>query len=86
MGSGPLDYGDEVGAARLLKQLSDYTSMLVREEVRRAQLEGNIPPLRPGAPGGPFGLGGLVALLGVGSLMVVGAAGVVRALMRERSR
>ncbi len=85
MGSGPSDYWTEVSAAQMLKQLSEYTSTVVRQEVRRAQLEGNIPPRHPGAPGGPYGPGGLVALLGMGSLMMAGAAGLASVLTRRRS-
>jgi Putative Actinobacterial Holin-X, holin superfamily III len=72
MGSGPSDYWTEVSAAQVLKQLSEYTSMVVRQEIRRAQLEGNIPPQHPRSPSGPFGRGGLLALLGVSSLMLAG--------------
>jgi hypothetical protein len=85
MGSGPSDYWTEVSAAQMLKQLSDYTSTLVRQEVERAQLEGNIPPKHPGAPGGPFGSGGLLVLLGVGSLVLASAAGLASVLSRRRA-
>jgi membrane protein len=76
MGSGPSDYGAEVSAAQILKQLSEYTSVIVRQEIRRAQLEGNIPPLRPAAIGGPFGARGLLALLGAGALIAGAVIGL----------
>lgn len=85
MGLGPSDYGTEVSAAQILKQLSDYTSTVVRQEVRRAQLEGNIPSGHPGAPGGPFGPGGLIALLGVGSLLLAGTAVLASLITRRRA-
>jgi hypothetical protein len=85
MGSGPSDYWTEVSAAQMLKQLSDYASTVARQEVRRAQLEGNIPPKHPGAPGGPFGPAGLVALIGAGSLMAAGAVGLAGVLSRRRA-
>jgi hypothetical protein len=79
MGSGPSDYWAEVSAAQMLKQLSEYTSMVVRQEVRRAQLEGSMHS-RPIAPSGPFGHGGLLALLGVVSLLVAGVIGLAQLL------
>jgi len=81
VGSGPWDYGTEVGAAQLLKQLSDYTSVLVRQEIRRAQLEGNIPP----SPDSPeretlAGTGGLLVLIGVVLLVAAGMLGLTEML------
>jgi hypothetical protein len=39
LGTGPFDDGAEQRAARLLGQLSEYTTMLVRQEVLRAELQ-----------------------------------------------
>jgi small-conductance mechanosensitive channel len=74
LGTGPFYDGGEQEAARLLRQLTDYTSTIVRQEIRRAQLHHE--PTHDHAPrrDGRLTVGGLIGILGLATLI---AAGVI---------
>jgi hypothetical protein len=55
--------------AELVKQLSEQVSVLVRDELKLAQLEMTRKGKQAGAGAGMLGGGGLVALYGVGCLI-----------------
>jgi hypothetical protein len=72
----------ERSAGELVKQLSEQVSVLVRDELRLAQLEMTRKAKQGGAGIGMLGGGGLVALYGVGCLIacaIIAIAGVVAA-------
>jgi uncharacterized membrane protein YqjE len=74
--------GAERSAGELVKQLSEQISVLVRDELRLAQLEMTRKGKQAGVGIGMLGGGGLVALYGVGCLIacaVIAIAGVVAA-------
>ncbi len=56
-------------AAELVKQLSEQVSVLVRDELKLAQLEMTRKGKQAGAGAGMLGGGGLIALYGVGCLI-----------------
>jgi hypothetical protein len=74
LGTGPFDGGAEQEAAHLLKQLSDFTVSVVRQEVRRAQLPSGGERDGAGAPDRRLTAGGVVGILGLATLV---AAGVI---------
>ena len=72
----------ERSAGELVKQLSEQVSVLVRDELRLAQLEMTRKAKQAGAGVGMLGGGGLVALYGLGCLVacaIIALAGVVAA-------
>ncbi len=77
MGTGPFEESTEQEAALLLRQLSDYTTTIVRQEIHRAQVEGEEalpdPPNLQMAAGGLLGVLG-VALLALATGLIVSAA------------
>jgi hypothetical protein len=60
---------DERSTAQLVKQLSEQTSRLVRDEIRLAQLELQQKGKRGGVGMGMFGGAGVVAVYGVGAVL-----------------
>jgi uncharacterized membrane protein YqjE len=60
---------DERSAAQLVKQLSEQTSRLVRDEIRLAQLELRAKGKHGGVGVGIFGGAGLVAVYGVWAVL-----------------
>jgi len=72
----------EPSAAELVKQATEQVSVLVRDELRLAQLEMTRKGRQAGAGAGLLGGGGLVALYGVGCLIacvVIAISGVLAA-------
>ncbi len=59
----------DASAAVLIKQLSEQTSTLVRQEIRLAQLELQDKGKRAGIGAGMLGAGGLLALYGLGAVI-----------------
>ena len=66
--TGPRDLRDE-SVSDLVKQLSEQTSTLVRQEMRLAQTELQEKGKRAGIGAGMFGTSGLVAFLGIATLI-----------------
>jgi uncharacterized membrane protein YqjE len=66
--------------SELVQQLSTQTGELVRQELRLAQVEMQEKGKRVGTGAGLFGGGGLVALYGVGLLLVAAALLLATAL------
>lgn len=66
----------DVSTAELMRQLSEQTSRLVRDEVRLAQAELTAKVRHGGIGAGLFGAGGVLALYGVGVLVAAGVAGL----------
>jgi uncharacterized membrane protein YqjE len=74
--------GQEPSAGELVKQLSEQVSVLVRHELRLAQLEMTRKGKQAGTGFGLMGGGGLIALYGVGCLIacvVIAISGVLAA-------
>jgi Flp pilus assembly protein TadB len=72
----------EASAGELVRQLSEQVCMLVRDELKLAQLEMTRKGKQAGLGIGMFGASGLVALYGVGCLVacaVIALSGVVTA-------
>lgn len=72
----------EPSAGELVKQLSEHVSVLVRDELKLAQVEMTRKGKQAGAGVGLLGGGGLVALYGLGCLIacvVIALSGVVAA-------
>ncbi len=69
MGTGPFDEDTEQEAARLLRQLSDYTSTVVSQEIRRAQLKSERAYAHPRRRDSRLTAGGLVGLMGIATLI-----------------
>ncbi len=72
----------EPSAAELVKQAAEQVSVLVRDELRLAQLEMTRKGKQAGVGAGLLGGGGLVALYGVGCLIacvVIAISGVLAA-------
>ena len=68
--------------AELVKQLSEQVSVLVRDELKLAQLEMTRKGKQAGAGAGMLGGGGLIALYGVGCLIacvILAISGVLAA-------
>jgi uncharacterized membrane protein YqjE len=63
------DHISDRSLGELVKQLSEQTSTLVRQEIRLAQLELQEKGKRAGIGAGLFGGSGLVALYGLGALV-----------------
>src|ERR1700761_5213177 len=73
---------DERSTGDLVKLLSEQVSVLVRDELRLAQLEMTRKGKQAGAGIGMLGSGGLVALYGVGCLLaaaIIAISGAVAA-------
>jgi uncharacterized membrane protein YqjE len=69
-------------AGELVKQLSEQVSVLVRDELKLAQLEMSRKGKQAGAGAGMLGGGALIALYGVGCLIacvIIAMSGVVAA-------
>ena len=74
--------GQDRSAGELVKQLSEQVSVLVRDELRLAQLEMTRKGKQAGLGAGLLGGGGLIALYGVGCLIacvVIAISGVLAA-------
>ena len=67
-------------AGELVKQLSEQTSTLVRQEMRLAQVELQEKGKRAGVGAGLFGAGGLVAFFAVAALIAAGVLALTTAL------
>jgi nitrate/nitrite transporter NarK len=66
--------------SELLKQLSDQTTTLVRQEIELAKLEFREKGKKAGMGAGMFGGAGVVALYGVGALVTAGIAALALVL------
>ena len=78
----------EPSAAELVKQAAEQVSVLVRDELRLAQLEMTRKGKQAGVGAGLLGGGGLVALYGVGCLIacvVIAISGVLAAWLAALS-
>ena len=74
--------GHERSAGELVRQMSEQVSVLVRDELRLAQLEMTRKGKEAGTGAGLLGGGGLIALYGVGCLLacaIIALSGVVAA-------
>ena len=72
----------QASTAELVKQLSEQVSVLVREELKLAQLEMTRKGKRAGVGAGMVGGGGLIALYGAGCLIacvILAISGVLAA-------
>ena len=72
--------GEERSAGELVKQLSEQVSVLVRDELKLAQLEMTRKGKQAGVGIGMLGGGGLVALYGVGCLIACAIIAISRGL------
>jgi hypothetical protein len=70
----------EATAAELVKQLSEQTSRLVRQEMELAKTELAIKGKRAGVGAGMFGGAGLVGLYAVGALVAAAIAALATAV------
>jgi Putative Actinobacterial Holin-X, holin superfamily III len=70
----------DTSAAELVKQLSEQTSRLVRQEVELAKTELTIKGKRVGIGAGMFGGAGLVGLYAVGALVAAAIAALATAM------
>lgn len=77
--AGPHDVRDE-SVGDLVKQLSEQTSTLVRQEMRLAQAELQEKGKRAGIGAGLFGAGGLVAFFGAATLIAAAVLALATAL------
>ncbi len=78
----PAGAGQEHSAGELVKQLSEQVSVLVRDELRLAQLEMTRKGKQAGLGAGLMGGGGLIALYGVACLIacaIIALSGVLAA-------
>jgi MFS family permease len=71
---------NEASASELVKQLSEQTSRLVRQEVELAKTELAIKGKRAGVGAGMFGGAGLVGLYAVGALVTAAIAALATAV------
>lgn len=71
---------DGASTAELLRQLSDQTSRLVRDEVALAKAELTEKGKRAGIGAGMFGSAGVLALYGVGVLIAAAVAALALAV------
>ena len=72
----------EHSAGELVKMVSEQVSVLVRDELKLAQLEMTSKGKQAGLSAGMFGFGGVVAAYGVGCLLacaIIAISGVVAA-------
>ena len=72
--------GQDHSAGELVKQLSEQVSVLVRDELRLAQLEMTRKGKQAGLGAGLLGGGGLIALYGVGCLIACAVIAISGAL------
>jgi uncharacterized membrane protein YqjE len=80
-GSARPQTAQEASAGELVRQLSEQVSVLVRDELKLAQLEMTRKGKQAGLGIGMFGASGLVALYAVGCLVacaIIAISGVVR--------
>jgi hypothetical protein len=70
----------EASAGELVKQLSEQTSRLVRQEVELAKTELAIKGKRAGIGAGMFGTAGLLGLYAVGALITAAIAALATAV------
>lgn len=77
--SAPHDLRDE-SVGDLVKQLSEQTSTLVRQEMRLAQAELQEKGKQAGIGAGMFGVSGLVAFFGAATLIAATVLGLATAL------
>jgi Putative Actinobacterial Holin-X, holin superfamily III len=70
----------EASAGELVKQLSEQTSRLVRQEMELAKTELAIKGKRAGIGAGMFGTAGLLALYAVGALITAAIAALATAV------
>ena len=78
----PLPDGEEHSIGELVKMMSEQASVLIRDELRLAQLEMTSKGKQAAVGAGMFGASGLVALYGVGCLIacaIIAISGVVSA-------
>lgn len=78
----PLPDGEEHSIGELVKMMSEQASVLIRDELRLAQLEMTSKGKQAAVGAGMFGASGLVALYGVGCLIacaIIAISGVVAA-------
>jgi MFS family permease len=71
---------NEASASELVKQLSEQTSRLVRQEVELAKTELAIKGKRAGIGAGMFGGAGVVGLYAVGALVTAAIAALATAM------
>jgi Putative Actinobacterial Holin-X, holin superfamily III len=71
---------NEASASELVKQLSEQTSRLVRQEVELAKTELAVKGKRVGVGAGMFGGAGLVGLYAVGALVTAAIAALATAV------
>jgi hypothetical protein len=72
--------GGEASAGDLVKQLSEQTSRLVRQEMELAKAELAIKGKRAGIGAGMFGTAGLLGLYAVGALVAAAIAALATAV------
>jgi len=72
--------GAEASAGELVKQLSEQTSRLVRQEMELAKAELAIKGKRAGIGAGMFGTAGLLGLYAVGALITAAIAALATAV------
>jgi uncharacterized membrane protein YqjE len=75
----PADH-EQPSAGELVKRLSEQVSVLVRDELKLAQLEMSRKGKQAGVGAGLLGGGGLIALYGVGCLLACAILGLSRVL------
>jgi hypothetical protein len=73
----PADH-EQPSTGELVKRLSEQVSVLVRDELKLAQLEMSRKGKQAGAGAGLLGGGGLIALYGVGCLLACAILGLSR--------
>jgi MFS family permease len=78
-GDGPRS-GDEPSVAELVKQLSEQTSTLARQEIELAKVELAEKGKRAGIGAGMFGGAGLVGLYALGALIAAAILGLATAV------
>lgn len=71
---------DQAPVGELVKQLSEQTATLVRQELRLAQVEMREKGKRAGIGAGMFGGAGILALYGGGFLLAAGAVALATAV------
>ena len=78
----PLPHDEEHSVGELVKMMSEQASVLIRNELKLAQLEMTSKGKQAAAGAGMFGASGLVALYGVGCLIacaIIALGGVLAA-------
>ena len=78
----PLPDGEEHSIGELVKMMSEQASVLIRDELKLAQLEMTSKGKQAAVGAGMFGTSGLVALYGVGCLIacaIIAISGVLAA-------